>query len=210
MLRINLPRLALLSLLVGSFATFPDASRAATIALEAGSPSVVSGGLVEIRIYGSDFVDGTDGGDFALDWPSSLSFVSLAIENPPWDLSDFDAAGAATGSISFVDVFSFVDTPGVGGGRFEIATLTLLAESPGTAAVTIGFAQVGWSLAGVDLDVAYGSPASIQILAVPEPSAATLVALGLSMLGCSRRRLTSEGNVVEKLRIGRALEIVSA
>ena len=188
MLRLNLRRLSFLSLLLGSLVSHPSAGNAATIALETDSVSVFEGALVEIRVYGIDFPDGTDGGDFALAWTAGLSFVDLAIEDPPWDLSAFDAAGATTGSISFVDVFSFIDTPGIAGSRFEIATLTLLVGPPGLAQISIAPAQVGWSLAGDALDVGLGAPIGLEILAVPEPTMAALVGLGLALLSIGRPR----------------------
>ncbi|MBK7952254.1 MAG: PEP-CTERM sorting domain-containing protein [Deltaproteobacteria bacterium] len=183
--RLELKWLTLLPILIASPLILEHDVRAATIALESSTPSVGSGELVEIRIYGSGFDEGTDGGDFALSWPSSLSFVALSIEDPPWDLSAYDAAGAVTGSISFVDVFSFIDTPGTAGVRFEIATLTLLAGAVGNSQIAIGPAAVGWSLAGSDLDTGYGPPVSIEILAVPEPTTGCLFGLGLALL-CGR------------------------
>ena len=80
MLRSTLVWLIFLPIFFGSFAMLPTEGRAATIALESSSASILAGALVEIRIYGIGFDDGTDGGDFALSWPSSLSFVDLAIE----------------------------------------------------------------------------------------------------------------------------------
>lgn len=164
-------------------------ARAATIGLEADESAVIAGDLIEVRIFGEDFLDGTEGGDFALRWSSNLSFVGLAIEDPPWDLSAYDEAGAGERFIEFVDVFSFVDTPGVGGARFEIATLMLLASASGLAEVALEVAQVGWGLAGLVVDdVVYGAPISISVSPIPEPGTTSLIGLGLVLLSARRER----------------------
>lgn len=178
--------LALFLVVAGALCSLPGGVRAATIGIEASPPTVLVGDVVEIRIFGVGFEEGTDGGDFALSWDPSFSFVDLAIEDPPWDLSSYDAAGTGAGEITNVDIFSFIDTPGIGGVRFEIATLRLLAGAAAAAQIVVAPAQVGWSLGGDPVAVAYGAPMTIEILAVPEPATASLLGLGLACL--SRRR----------------------
>jgi hypothetical protein len=157
-------------------------AHATSIELQVSNPVVAQGDLVNVLVYGIDFPDGTDGGDFMLGWAPNLSFVSLTIEDPPWDLSSFDASNAALGYVDYVDVFSLFDTPGVGGVAFDIATLTLQATDVGAAYVYLGTNLVGWSLAGAPIDYVLGPQTQVSVVPVPEPRAALLLWFHLALL----------------------------
>lgn len=170
------------------FAIAAPRAQGASISILPSATAVQLGDQVEILIYGTGFPDGTDGGDFSLEWGSSLTYVGLTIVDPPWDLSAFDDSDAAFGYIDFVDVFSLFETPGVGGVDFEIATLTLQATGEGDAYVGIGENLVGWSLAGEPIDVSYGSVVDLDVLPIPEPGTAALLGCSLGLLAWARRR----------------------
>jgi hypothetical protein len=157
-------------------------AQATSIELLPSADLLTEGDLVEILVFGIDFPDGTDGGDFSIDWSPNLEFVGLTIQDPPWDLSSFDASNASQGYIDYVDVFSLFETPGIGGVEFGIATLTLQAADPGAAFVSLSEGSVGWSLEGNYIEVS-GYVAELDIVAVPEPSTAALVWLSLWLLG---------------------------
>lgn len=168
----------LVTLCVGS-------ARAASIRVEVTPTVAPVSSLVEVAIYGEEFPLGTDGGDFSVDWSANLEFVSLAVQDPPWDTSAYDASNAALGHIDYVDVFSFFETPGGGGARFEIATLTLRALEAGPAHVGLSANLVGWSLAGETIEVSYGPQADLTVT-VPEPAVLLLWGLALAALGRGR------------------------
>jgi hypothetical protein len=158
-------------------------ARAAAIRLEV-SPAVAPvSSLVEVTIYGEEFPLGTDGGDFSVAWSENLEYVSLYIQDPPWDLNSYSASSSA---LDYVDVFSFLETPGGGGARFEIATLVLLALEAGPAQIGVTSNLVGWSLAGESLDVDYGPEVDLTVTA-PEPGLLLLLGTALLALGRERR-----------------------
>ena len=160
---------------------------AASLELSPATAVLAVGDQIEILIYGTDFIDGTDGGDFSLGWTANLAYVGFTIVDPPWDVSSFDDSNAAGGIVDAIDVFSVFDTPGVGGGAFEIARLRLTATAEGTGNVTLGLNLVGWSLAGDSLEYSLGSEAQLEILPIPEPGTAILLGLALGLLASVRR-----------------------
>ena len=58
-------------------------------------------------------------------------------------------------------MFSFFETPGVGGARFDIATLVLRALDDGPAYVGLINNLVGWSLAGDSIAFEFGPTADL-------------------------------------------------
>lgn len=167
-------------------------ARAATLSVEPTTMVVAAGSLIGVVISGADFPLGTDGGDFAIGWSGNLEFVALSIANPPWDVSAFDASNALSDNIvDFVDVFASVETPGGGGSRFDIATLTLRAVSEGGAYVGMGPSTVGWSVGGDSIDdVSYGQ-AELEVVAAPAPGTLPLLALSLGLVFALRTRCAS-------------------
>lgn len=172
------------SCLIGSTA------QAASIGMLLSSDVVEQGSTVQVSVFGSDFDLGVDGGDFSVSWSGNLAFVGISIPDPPWDVQAWDAANAENGFLSFVDVFSSFETPGLGGGAFDIATIVLQASSPGPGYVSLGPADVGWSVLGEGIaDVQYQAEAALEIVAVPEPGSALLLGpyIALVLLARSRR-----------------------
>lgn len=187
---------------------------AARIHADPTTPLVALGSRFDLHISGSEFSDGVDGGDFNLQWdPSVLTYVGTAFDDPPWDLSFLDESGAEFGNL-YVDLFSFLDTPGTFGVAFDIATVTFeVVGSPpppdpacqppdadpdcppqlpeGTTELFL-FPEVGWSLGGESVFAEYDSDVSVVILPIPEPSMTTSIALGLALLGAYRPR-SSDG-----------------
>jgi hypothetical protein len=159
---------------------------AASLVVAAPVASLAVGARFEVRVEGVGFPYGVDGGDFSVAWdPSSLSFVSIEVDDPPWDLSAFDDSSAPLGRLDFVDVFSTVDTPGMNGSSFGIATLTFDALAPGVGWIELAPGIVGWSLEGDTLDDVSYEAASVEVVA--EPGSALLLALGLGLLSGARR-----------------------
>jgi hypothetical protein len=164
-------------------ALFVPRVEAASLELTPANAVLSVGDQIELLVYGTDFLDGADGGDFSLYWTPNLAFVGFVIDDPPFDLSSFDDAYADSGFLDAIDVFSIADTPGLGGGPFNVARLTLQATEEGAASVSIGTNLVGWSLAGGSLDYSIGLDAQIEIQGVPEPAVATALAFSVGWLG---------------------------
>lgn len=162
-------------------------AHSATIALRTSTTGLVLGEQVALTIYGTGFADGADGGDMFIGWTPNLAFVSLLIDDPPWDLSSVDVADAPL-SPAIVDVFSFVTTPGVGGVEFTIGTLTLEAVGSGDGRVAVSGSRVGWSLAGETISgVAFaGEIQPIQIAELPVPATGWMLAVAFALLGRTR------------------------
>lgn len=170
-------------------------AQATRVELQASAALLTEGDSVEILVVGADFPAGVDGGDFAIGWSPNLEFVSLTIQDPPWDLSSFDASNASASLVDYVDVFSLFETPGAGGVAFDIATLTLQAAATGPAYVSLLPNLVGWSLAGEPVDSAFGPDAQLTITAVPEPNITALLGLSLLLLGRMHRRAQSKSGL---------------
>lgn len=162
-------------------------AQAATLELSPATSVIDVGDQIQFLVYGTGFPDGADGGDFSLAWTPNLAYVGLTIESSPWDVSSVEAPDAASGLVDSVDVFSSVDTPGLGGTQFHIARLTLQATAEGAASVTIGTNLVGWSLGGGSVDHLLGPDAQVDVLPLPEPGSATALGLAFCLLGSLRR-----------------------
>jgi hypothetical protein len=168
-----------------------SSAHATSIGLQLSATSLAVGSTLEVRIVGSGFPDGVDGGDLSLAWTGSLEYVSIAIPDPPWDTSAYDDSTAASGYLDFIDVFAFFETPGLGGAEFDIATVTLRAIAVGEAFVGASPADVGWSLGGETIaDVSYEVPDAIDVRPIPAPGSSALLAPFLGLLAWSRRRDT--------------------
>lgn len=159
----------------------------AQLELQPQTSVITVGDRIELVVYGKEFPDGVDGGDFSLFWTGNLTYVGVAIEEPPFDLSSVADGHAVEGYLEYIDVFSSLATPGLGGGEFPIARLTLEAVAEGPAFVTIGTNLVGWSLAGDLLETSIGPDAQIEIRPLPEPELATALAFALGLLGSFAR-----------------------
>lgn len=175
--------LALCGVILFPFPPLVPRAEAATLESSPATSVVAIGQQIQVLIYGKDFPNGTDGGDFSLAWSANLAYSGLTIVDPRWDLSSVDATNTPNGSIDSVDVFSSTATPGLAGGPFPVARLTLRATAEGPAFVTIGTNLVGWSLAGGSLEYVIGPDAEIEIQGVPEPGTATALAVAAGLLG---------------------------
>jgi hypothetical protein len=168
------------------FALAPARAHAASLQALPSTLVIPVGEQFEVLVRGEAFANGVDGGDFTVGWSSGLGFVAIAIPDPPWDLSSFDASTAPLGYLDYVDVFSSATTPGEDEEPFGIATLTLQATAVGVASITLGPSLVGWSVFGGRYSgVSYGA-ASVEIVPVPEPTTAALVSCGLCLLAAIR------------------------
>lgn len=159
----------------------------AQLELQPQTSVITVGDRIEFVVYGKEFPDGVDGGDFSLSWTGNLVYVDVAIQEPPFDLSSVADEHAVEGYLEYVDVFSSLATPGLGGVAFPIARLTLEATAQGPAFVTIGTNLVGWSLAGDLPEYSIGPAAQIEIRPLPEPGLATSLAFALGLLGSFAR-----------------------
>jgi hypothetical protein len=166
-------------LLAGLLTGLPALAPAAMIGVSAPSEPSLLGTAITFQIFGSDFADGTDGGDLSVSWTPNFQYMAISIFDPPWEVQAYDDSTAALGYLDFVDVFSFTGTPGVGGVDFGIAALTLMAIGEGPGDVFLSPSLVGWSLGGESLsEVAFGH-ASITVApaVVPVPAPATWLLL---------------------------------
>ena len=168
-------------------AIFASPAWSAQLELHPQTSVITVGDRIELVVYGSEFSDGADGGDFSLFWTDNLAYIDVAIEEPPFDLSSVEDEHAVEGYLEYVDVFSSLATPGLGGVEFPIARLTLEAVVEGPAFVTIGTNLVGWNLAGDLLETSIGPDAQIEIRPLPEPESATSLAFALGLLGSFAR-----------------------
>lgn len=175
-------------------AAFVAASaHASTIAVIPAATQVAAGSQLEVLISGSGFPDGADGGDFELFWDDEvLSFQSILIVDPPWDLSFVDDSRADSGNLDAVDVFSSLETPGAGGAAFEIARIlfTVIGQPGNTTELFLGIDEVGWSLAGESIATDYVS-SEVTVTEVPEPVTGSLLLLGLAAIAGLRPRRPS-------------------
>jgi hypothetical protein len=168
-------------------------ARAAAIFLEPASPTVAVGSSLQVAVMGSGFDLGADGGDFFVQWSPHFSFVSFAVDDPPWDLSAIDTSEVSFGFLPG-DVASFAETPGGGGVAFRIGTLTLAASQVGAGTVGVFENGLGWSLGGAFIDgVVYAGDSSIAVVAAPEPAPAWLCAIGLAFVAARARRRAANG-----------------
>lgn len=172
---------------------------AATVSLTPSSSSLGNGEVLNLSITGTDFTTNTDGGGVKLEWDASvLSFVSITLDDPPWDTRFVNDVNADSGILDTI----FLGNSDIGGigGDFNIGTVIfnvigIPGSSTAITTITISDADIGggWTESNTipvnTLDVGYNS-ANVNVVApIPVPAAVWLFVSGIAGLGLFKKRM---------------------
>ncbi len=166
---------------------------AATVSLTPSSSSLGNGEVLNLSITGSDFTTNTDGGGVKLEWDASvLSFVSITLDDPPWDTQFFDDAATRSGILN--SIFVGDSAPQGVGDDFNIGIVIFsVIGAPGSSTpITISDADLGggWVANGTvqPINVSYNSTNINVVAPIPVPAAVWLFMSGIAGFGFFRKK----------------------
>ena len=166
-------------------------ANAATVSLTPNIASGIVGDTFNFTIDATDFLDGSAGGQFTVNWdPSVFTATGGAVNNILWDVGTVNLGTSGQASINFTNIFG----PDVTGPSFGIATLSLQATggpvSPVLPNITMAASGNWFDLNNVNITSAVVfNGATVTVNAIPVPAAVWLFGSGLlGLVGVARRR----------------------